>query len=50
MSSPAARGIGTFLGQRPPVTFGIRAEDSQSSGKDIVSPRAVHVSNKSTTK
>jgi hypothetical protein len=38
MSSPAARGIGTFVGQRPLVTFNIRAEDSWSSGEDIVSP------------
>jgi hypothetical protein len=50
MSSSAAQGIGTFLGQRPPVTFSIHAEDSQSSGEDIVSPRAAHVSNKSATK
>jgi hypothetical protein len=50
MSSPAARGIGTFLGQRPPVTFSIRAEDSWSSGEDIVSPGTAHVSNKSATK
>jgi hypothetical protein len=37
MSSLVARGIRTFLGQRPPVTFSIRVEDSWSSGKDIVS-------------
>jgi hypothetical protein len=50
MSSLAARGIGTFLGQRPPITFSIHAEDSQSSGEDIVSSGATHVSNKSATK
>jgi hypothetical protein len=43
MSSPAAWGIGTFLGHRPPVTFSIRAEDSRSSGEDILPPRAVQV-------
>jgi hypothetical protein len=50
MSSSPARGIGTLLGQRPPVTFSIRAEGSRSSGEDIVSPGAVQVPNKSTTK
>jgi hypothetical protein len=50
MSLLAARGIRTFLGQRPPVTFSIHAEDYRSSGEDIVSPGAAHVSNKSTTK
>jgi hypothetical protein len=39
----AARGIGTFLGQQPQVTFSIRAEDSRSSGEDILSPGAAHV-------
>jgi hypothetical protein len=43
MSSPAARGIGTFLGQQPPITLSIRAEDSRSSGEDILSTAAVHV-------
>jgi hypothetical protein len=42
-SSPAVREIGTFLGHRPPVTSSIRAEDSQSSGEDILPPRAAHV-------
>src|SRR5688572_27177064 len=42
-SSLAARGIGTFLGHRPPVTSNIRAEDSQSSGEDILPPGAAHV-------
>src|SRR5688572_13287016 len=42
-SSPAARGIGTFLGHQPPVTFSIRAEDSRSSGEDIHPPGAAHV-------
>jgi hypothetical protein len=50
MSSPAARGIGTFLGHRPPVTSSIRAEDSRSSGEDILPPRVAHVPIKSTTK
>jgi hypothetical protein len=43
MSSPAARGVGTFLGHRPPVTFSIRAEDSRSSGEDILSPKVAQV-------
>jgi hypothetical protein len=43
-------GIGTFLGHRPPVTSSIRAEDSRSSGEDILPPRAVHVPIKSTAK
>src|SRR5690242_6870533 len=42
-SLPAARGIGTFLGQQPPVTLSIRAEDSRSSGEDTLSPGAAHV-------
>jgi hypothetical protein len=50
MSSAAARGTGTFLGQQPPVTFSIRVEDSRSSSEDIVSPGAAQVSNKSTAK
>ncbi len=32
-----------FLGQQPPVTLSIRAEDSRSSGEDILSPGAAHV-------
>jgi hypothetical protein len=43
MSSPAARGVGMFLGHRPPVTFSIRAEDSRSSGEDILSPKVAQV-------
>jgi hypothetical protein len=50
MSSPTARGIGTFLGHRPPVTFSIRAEDSRSSGEDILPPRATQVTINSTAK
>jgi hypothetical protein len=50
MSSPAARGIGTFLGHRPPVTFSIRAEDSQSLGEDILPPRAAQIPINSTAK
>jgi hypothetical protein len=50
MSSPTARGIGTFLGQRPLVTSSIRAEDSWSSGEDILPPGATQVLIKSTTK
>jgi hypothetical protein len=42
-SSPAAQGIGTFLGHRPSVTSSIRAKDSQSSGEDILPPGATHV-------
>jgi hypothetical protein len=42
-SSPAARGIGTFLGHQPPVTLSIRAEDTRSSGEDILPPGAAHV-------
>src|SRR5687767_2658694 len=42
-SSPAAQGIGTFLGQQPPVTLSIRDEDSRSSGEDILPPGAAHV-------
>ena len=42
-SSPAARGIGTFFGHQPPVTFSIHAEDSRISGEDILPPRAVQV-------
>jgi hypothetical protein len=43
-------GIETFLGHRPPVTSNIRAEDSRSSGEDILPPRAAHVPIKSTAK
>jgi hypothetical protein len=50
MSSLAARGIRTFLGHRPPVTLSIRVEDSQSSGKDILPPRATQVPINSTAK
>jgi hypothetical protein len=50
MSSPAARGIGTFLGQRPPVTSSIRAKDSRSSSEEILPPRAAQVPIKSTAK
>jgi hypothetical protein len=42
-SSPSARGIGTFLGYQPLVTFSIRAEDSRSSGEDILPPGAAQV-------
>jgi hypothetical protein len=44
------RGIGTFLDHRPPVTFIIRAEDSRSSGEDILPPRAAQVPINSTAK
>jgi hypothetical protein len=50
MSSSVARGIETFLGHRPPVTFSIRAEDSRSSSKDILPPRAAQVPINSTAK
>jgi hypothetical protein len=50
MSSPAARGIRTFLDHRPPVTFSIRAEDSRSSDEDILPPGAAHVPISSTAK
>jgi hypothetical protein len=36
-------GIGTFLGHQPLVTLSIRAEDSQSSGEDILPPGAAYV-------
>jgi hypothetical protein len=50
MSSPAARGIGTFFGHRPPVTLSIHAEDSRISGEDILPSRPAHVPINSTTK
>jgi hypothetical protein len=50
MSSPSAQGIGRFFGHRPPVTSSIRAEDSWSSGEDILPPEAAHVPINSTTK
>jgi hypothetical protein len=50
MFSSAARGIETFLGQRPPVTSSIRTEDYRSSGEDILPPGAAQVPNKSTAK
>jgi hypothetical protein len=49
-SSPAARGIGTFFGHQPPVTFSIHAEDSRSLDEDIPPPRAAHVPINSTAK
>jgi hypothetical protein len=45
-----ARGIESFLGHQPPVTFSMREEVSQSSGEDINSPGTAHVSIKSSTK
>jgi hypothetical protein len=39
-----------FLGHRPPVTSNIRAEDSRSSGEDILPPRAAQVPIKSIAK
>jgi hypothetical protein len=50
MSSSAARGIGTFLGHRPSVTSSFHAEDSRSSGEDILRPRATQVPINSTAK
>jgi hypothetical protein len=50
MSLLAARGIGTFLGHRPSVTSSIHAEDSRSSGEDILPPRAAQVPINSTAK
>jgi hypothetical protein len=50
MSSPSVQGIGRFFGHRPSVTSSIRAEDSRSSGEDILPPGAVHVPINSTAK
>jgi hypothetical protein len=43
-------GIEMFLGHRPSVTLIIRAEDSLSSGEDILPPRATQVPINSTAK
>jgi hypothetical protein len=50
MSLPAAQGIETFLGHRSPVTSSIRAEDSRSSGEDILPLTAAQVLINSTAK